>query len=78
MKFSNSSKLDCTRFGFGYFSFHLTMDTLTFSYMLPVIRAHWGLPPVRTWLCWAYHEKGHRKIRWPLVLDVFESELVSE
>ncbi|OUP26301.1 hypothetical protein B5F25_20610 [Bacteroides sp. An19] len=28
------------------FRFHLTMDTLAFSYMIPAIRAHWGLAPV--------------------------------
>ena len=39
------------------FRFHLAMDTLAFGYMLPVIRAHWGLSPVRTCPCWAYKEK---------------------
>ena len=31
------------------------MDTLAFGYMLPVIRAHSGLSPVRTYPCWAYY-----------------------
>ena len=47
-------------------SFQLAMDTLAFGYMLPVIRAHWGLSPVRTCPCWAYNKKWLTDICKPL------------
>ena len=36
------------------FRFHLTMNTLAFSYVIPAIRAYSGLAPVRQCSCRAY------------------------
>lgn len=39
------------------FRFHLAMDTLALGYVIPAIRAHSGLTPVRQCSCRAYQEK---------------------
>ena len=50
------------------FRFHLTMDTLALGYMLPVIRAHSGLSPVRACPCWAYQKAGNSLSAIPRLL----------
>ena len=40
------------------FRFHLTMDTLALGYVIPTIRAHSGLAPVRQCSCRTYQMKS--------------------
>ena len=57
------------------FRFHLTMDTLALGYVIPAIRAHSGLAPVRQCSCRAYRQRdAYHQASVPYLLDCLSSD----